>query len=79
MAGYPHHTSRTAPANGELERRLTTIEMTLSNSVEDIDHLTETVDRMRTTAFYIILSIAGSAIMLLVNILLTGKNLPTAG
>ena len=77
MAEYPYQ----RPANGLLERRLTRLEMQGEHHHEEIEDLWDAqhrqddrhnamVDRIRSMAFQVVAAIAGSAILVLVNILL---------
>lgn len=77
MAGYQNYQS-TPPANGTLERRLTTIEMWILHlrqsheELKDVDtRLIEMVDGIKRTAFQAVMGVAAGAIMILVNILLS--------
>lgn len=69
MAGYRFQTSP-PPANGELERRLTVIEMWIQYLDREMTETKRDIERVRTTAFHILLAIAGSAILLVINVLL---------
>ena len=73
MAEYPYQ----RPANGLLERRLTRLEIQGEHYHEEIEDLwsahhrqTAIIDRIRSIAFQVVAAIAGSVLLVLVNILL---------
>ena len=70
MAGYHFQTSNNPTSGMEREHRFTVIEMWIQYLDREMTETKRDLDRMRTTAFHILLAIAGSAILLVINVLL---------
>ena len=70
MAGYHFQASHPSETGNPNEHRFTVIEMWIQYLDREMTETKRDIERVRTTAFHILLAIAGSAILLVINVLL---------